>query len=106
MTWSWRQWCVVIGMVAGMTGAGLLAPRLHAQLSQGDLNSPDAVRAAVDQQVGRRVRLKLISGQDVEGQIARVGSTAVYVTELTGQEFFDATIRLDQVAAVIVRRPR
>ena len=36
--------------------------------------------------------------------MAKVGTQAVALTELSGMEFFDATIRLDRVAAVIVRR--
>jgi hypothetical protein len=48
--------------------------------------------------------LKLVSGQDLDGQVLKVGNHAVSLTELSGAEFFDATVRLDQVAAVIVRR--
>lgn len=95
--------CVVVMTLAG---AGFVAPTLRAQLSQGDLNSPEATRAVLDQQVGKRARVKLVSGQDLEGQVSRVGSQAVYLTELTGMEFYDATVRIDQIAAVIVRRPR
>jgi hypothetical protein len=32
-----------------------------------------------------------------------VGAHAIIVTELSGMEFFDATVRIDQVASVIVR---
>lgn len=68
-----------------------------------DLNSPDAIRHTLEQQVGKRVKLKLVSGQDLEGKVSKVGSQAVIVSELSGMEFFDATVRVDQVAAVIVR---
>lgn len=68
-----------------------------------DLNSPDAIKHALEQQVGKRVKVKLVSGQDLEGKVAKVGSHAVHLSELSGMEFFDATIRVDQVAAVIVR---
>jgi hypothetical protein len=103
---SFRRVVSACAVVVGLAGASMFTPALRAQLSQGDLNSPEATRAVLDQQVGKRARLKLVSGQDLEGQVSRVGSQAVYLTELTGMEFSDATVRLDQVAAIIVRRPR
>jgi hypothetical protein len=75
-----------------------------AQNSQIDLNAADSMRQAIEQHAGKRVKFKLVSGQDIEGVVAKVGTHAVSLTELTGMEFFDATVRIDQVAAVIVRR--
>ena len=98
-----RTLCVLL-IVAGL-GIGATNSPMRAQGSQIDLNA-DAIRLTLDQQVGKRVRLKLVSGQDLEGQVARVGSQAVSLTELAGMEFFDATVRLDQVAAVIIRRAK
>lgn len=68
-----------------------------------DLNSPEAIRHTLEQQTGKRVKLKLQSGQELEGKVSKVGSHVVVVSELSGMEFFDATVRVDQVAAVIVR---
>ncbi|TKB76327.1 MAG: hypothetical protein E8D42_17385 [Nitrospira sp.] len=67
------------------------------------LNSPDAIKSVLEQQVGKRVRLKLESGQDLEGKVDKIGSHAVQLAELTGMEFFDATVKLDEIAAVIVK---
>lgn len=52
---------------------------------------------------GKRVKIKLLSGQDLDGKVAKVGTQAVLLSELSGMEFFDATLRLDQVAAVVVK---
>jgi hypothetical protein len=68
-----------------------------------DLGSPDALRRTLEAQAGKRVKVKLLSGQDLDGVVGPIGSYAVTLTELTGLEFYDATIRLDQIAAVIVR---
>ena len=68
-----------------------------------DLSSPDAIRHTLEQQTGKRVKLKLMSGQDLEGKVAKVGNQVVALSELTGMDFFDATVRVDQVAAVIVK---
>ena len=68
-----------------------------------DFNTPDAVRHVLEQQVGKRVKVKLVSGQDLDGKVFKVGAHAVTLAELGGMDFFDATIRLDQVAAVLVK---
>jgi hypothetical protein len=102
---SVRRMMGIVAVVAGvLAGAPNTVPRLGAQSSQADLSSADVIKTTLDQQVGKRVRLKLVSGQDLEGQVSKVGTHAVYLIELAGQEFFDATVRLDQIAAVIKRR--
>ncbi|HJT21632.1 MAG TPA: hypothetical protein VJ746_14235 [Nitrospira sp.] len=68
-----------------------------------DLNASDIVRHALEQQLGKRVKIKLFSGQDLDGKVQKVGAQAVSLAELGGMDFFDATVRLDQVAAVFVK---
>jgi hypothetical protein len=106
MTVPIRRAAAATALVAALAGSAVLVPDVRAQLSQTDLNNQEVMQLALDQQVGKRVRLKLVSGQDIEGQVSRVGRTAVYLTELTGMEFYDATVKVEQIAAVIVRRPR
>lgn len=84
-------------------GAGMAVASVYAQESAATATNPGSIRQALEQQVGKRAKLKLVSGQDVEGKVAQVSDEVVIVSELTGMEFFGATVRLDQVAAVIVR---
>ena len=63
----------------------------------------DAIKVNLERQVGKRVRLRLLSGGDVEGTVVSVGTAAVHVARLAGMDFFDGVVRLDQIAAVIVR---
>jgi hypothetical protein len=86
--------------IGGLTGT---MPPVFAEDQAIDLNSPEAIRHTLEQQAGKRVKLKLVSGQDLEGKVSKVGAHAIIVTELSGMEFFDATVRIDQVASVIVR---
>jgi hypothetical protein len=97
---------VIVGTIIVVVGIGSLTlSRVGAQDSQANLSTPDAIRLALNEQVGKRAKLKLTSGQDLEGQVARVGTHAVALTQLTGQEFYNATVAIEQVAAVIVRAP-
>ena len=84
-------------------GAFVGVPSVPAEDSTVELNSPDVMRQLLEQQVGKRVKIKLFSGQDLDGKVAKVGTQAVLLSELSGMEFFDATLRLDQVAAVVVK---
>ena len=96
-----RAVCVCAFLVGlGMAGTSAV---VAADESIVDVNSPDAMKSLLEQQVGKRVKVKLCSGQDVEGKVAKVGSQAVQLTELVGMELFDATVKLNDVAAVIVR---
>lgn len=89
----------VLGCALAMSGYSVFAiPDLQAQATQ-----PASIRAALEQQAGKRVKLKLVSGQDLEGKVVEVSDKVVIVDELTGMEFYGATVQLDQVAAVIVR---
>lgn len=95
-----RALLIVILVIAGLSAA---APQLFAEDIHFELGAPDAIRPALDQQVGKRVKLKLVSGQDIEGVVSKVGTQAVHLTQLSGMDFYDAVVRLDQVAAVIVK---
>ena len=68
-----------------------------------DVSTAEAIPATLQKQVGKRVAIKLTSGQELEGTVAKVGPAAVHLSQLAGKEFFDAVVRLDQVSAVIVR---
>ena len=94
---------LVVVLLCVLAGGAVTVPLTLAEEPSVDLNSPDAVRQTLEQQQGKRVKVKLVSGQDLDGKVAKVGTQALVLTELSGMEFFDATVRLDQVAAVILR---
>ncbi len=86
-----------------ISGTGMIPSRAFAEEQMLDVNSPDVIRQTLEQQLGKKVKVRLESGQDLEGKVSKVGVHAVQLTELTGMEFFEATIKLEEVAAVIVR---
>jgi len=84
------------------TGCVLMPPSAFAQDVSLEVNA-DAIKVSLERQGGKRVRLRLVSGGDVEGTVVSVGTAAVHVARLAGMDFFDGVVRLDQIAAVIVR---
>ena len=88
-----RTVCVCALLVGlGMAGTSAVVAATESSM---DVNSPDGMKSLLEQQVGKRVKIKLCSGQDVEGKVAKVGSHAVQLTELVGMELFDATVKLN-----------
>ena len=85
--------CAAVAAVPGASLAQDIAMEVNAE----------PVKTNLERQVGKRVRLRLVSGQDIEGTVFAVGTNAVHVARLAGMDFFDAAVRLDQIAAVIVR---
>ena len=68
-----------------------------------DLNSPESIRINLERFTGERITVSLSGGGDLQGVVSKVGVTTLYITELTGREFFDAIVRLDHISAVVVK---
>jgi hypothetical protein len=68
-----------------------------------ELDSPSAMKTNLERTVGQRVKLRLMTGQELEGVVTKVGATAVHLASLSGMDFYDAVVRLDHVSAVIMR---
>ena len=95
---------VVLTLALTMTGgAGITVSRAQAAENPIAVDKPGSILQALEQHLGERVKLKLVSGQDLEGKVAEVGKQVVIIDGLTGMEFYGATVRIDQIAAVIVR---
>lgn len=86
-----------------LAGLLLTAPGLRADEVGIEVNEPSWAGKTLEHQMGKRVKLKLRSGQEIEGTVAKVGAHAVHVTQLAGMDFYDAAVRLDDVSAVIVK---
>lgn len=61
------------------------------------------VRDVLQAQQGKPVTVR-VDGEELTGTVQAVGAQTVQLGELAGKEFFDATVRLDSIDAVIVRR--
>ncbi len=53
--------------------------------------------------VGKRVSLMISAGESVEGTIEKVGGHFVLVSKLSGKDFYDALVRIDDIKAVVYR---
>jgi hypothetical protein len=63
----------------------------------------DTIHAVVAAQKGKRVTLRLRSGQELSGTLRESTDRLVVLAELTGRELFDAVVPIEAIEAVIVR---
>lgn len=64
----------------------------------------DSMATVLKRLEGKPVRLRLAgSGEEVLGKLQKVGKELAQLSDLSGREFFDAVVRIDQVSAVSVQ---
>jgi hypothetical protein len=64
----------------------------------------DTMAAVLKRLEGKTVRLRLAGGADeVVGKLQKVGKELAHLSDLSGREYFDAVVRIDQVAGVSVQ---
>jgi hypothetical protein len=52
---------------------------------------------------GKAVELHLRSGEKIGGKVGQVTDNIVYLSRLTGAEFFDAFVDVKDISAVVIR---
>lgn len=68
------------------------------------VEAQDTMASVLKRLEGKTVRVRLAGGSDeLVGRLESVGKELAHLSGLQGREFFDAAVRLDQVAAVSVQ---
>ncbi len=63
----------------------------------------DTIQSVVSTQKGKRVTLRLRSGQELTGNLRESTDRLVVLNELAGRELFEAVVPIEAIEAVIVR---
>ncbi len=69
-------------------------------LSTADYGSIQAVLFAHQ---GKLVTIKLRSGNELTGVVDKISGEIVYLSELTGMEYYDAATSIESIEAVVIR---
>lgn len=67
------------------------------------LGNTDTLERLLSAQQGKKVTIRLGSGEDLSGTVKAVNGSLVQLSELSGKEFYDAVIAIPHITAVIVR---
>ncbi len=78
---------------------------LAAQASAQDVtvSASDSTQSVLSGQKGKRVTLRLRSGQELTGTVRDATAKLVVVGAVSGREMFDAVVPLEAVEAVLIR---
>jgi mannose/fructose/N-acetylgalactosamine-specific phosphotransferase system component IID len=89
----------VSAFVLGLTLLAAL-PASGAELT---ISANQSVESVLSAQKGKRVSVRLRSGQEISGTVKNVTPKLVQLAAIAGKEFFDAVVPLEAVEAVLIR---
>lgn len=75
----------------------------HASAQGVTVAPADTIRSVVSTQKGKRVTLRMRSGQELTGTVRESTDRLVVLGELAGRELFDAVVPIEAIDAVVVR---
>lgn len=67
------------------------------------IGSNDSAETVLTAQKGKRVTVRLRSGQELTGIVREITGRLVQLDALAGKDFYDAVVPLEAVEAIIVR---
>lgn len=101
-----RRFALGVGLSALLVVAGAPAAAQDAagQEKKMVFEAQDTMSTVLKRLEGKTVRIRLAGGGDeVVGKLQAVGKELAHLSDLSGREFFDSVVRIDQVAAVSVQ---
>ena len=88
-------------ILAAIACTALLCFSAHAQ--DVSIAANDTKQSILAAQKGKRVTVRLRSGQEMTGTVREANVNLVVLGAVTGREFFDAVVPLEAVEAVLIR---
>jgi hypothetical protein len=67
------------------------------------INPNDHIKNILEKEIDLPVKLRLKSGAEIGGMVARVGVNVVQISEVAGMEFYDAVININDISAVLFK---
>jgi hypothetical protein len=93
-----KRYSLLLGIImAAVAYSSLLAQERAA------LQPNASVLSILQGNAGKTVELHLRSGEKVAGKVGQVTDNIVYLSHLTGAEFYDAFVDVKDILAVVIR---
>lgn len=84
-------------MVLFSTGAAAEEPKYELK------SAAVTIKDVLSENTGKRVIIRMETGENIEGTVTKVGELVVHITKLSGKDFYDAVVRIDRISAVIFK---
>jgi small nuclear ribonucleoprotein (snRNP)-like protein len=62
-----------------------------------------SIKEVLAENMGKRVTVRLQTGENLEGIVSKVGDSLVHLSKITTRDFYDAVVRIDTISAVVFR---
>jgi hypothetical protein len=93
-----KRYSFLLGIIIAAVACSSLPAQEKAALQ------PNAtVLSILQTNAGKAVELHLRSGEKVGGKVGQVTDNIVYLSHLTGAEFYDAFVDVKDISAVVIR---
>jgi hypothetical protein len=93
-----KRYSLLLGIIVAAVACSSLLAQEKAAIQ------PNATVISILQgNAGKTVELHLRSGEKVGGRIGQVTDNIVYLSHLTGAEFYDAFVDVKDISAVVIR---
>lgn len=63
----------------------------------------DSIQSILSAHKGKRVTIKLKSGNELTGTVGEVNGHVAHLRELSGKEYYDAVTSLKSIEAIVIR---
>lgn len=94
---------IMISLLLGTCCFAATATTASAEEMKLELKASTTMREVLWENTGKRVALRLASGEEIEGTVTMVGNSLAHISKLAGKEFYDAVVSLDKISAVRIR---
>lgn len=78
-------------------------PQAYAQETGFALKPSAEMSDILTESVGKRVAIKLATGDEIEGTVITVGKSLVHISRLSGKEFYDSVVSIDRISAIRIK---
>lgn len=93
-----KRFMVVLLLLAGFVAVS--ASGILAEDAKFELKASARMRDVLMEHTGKRVALRLTSGDEIEGTVTMVGNSLVHVSTLAGKEYYDAVVSISKISSV------
>lgn len=91
------------GIVAVMVCLAILGCTLTAWAEDLAIKDGDTLVSMLEGQKGKKVTLRLGTGEELTGLVRNITKNLVQLGELAGKEYFDAIVDVNKISAIIIR---
>lgn len=89
-----------IGGISLMAGLAASIPCASAVEIKYELDPAATMRDILQENIKKRVALKLNSGEEIEGTVAKVGNNLVHISNLPENELFYVLVNIDRINTI------